>query len=149
MNVSQLLELATHELPLRHNLPAAWVSYQPPLKPVWVRARATNLVTVFTNLLDNALKYGSTHPQLTVHLLTKNRWVHIGFADNGIGIPLEYRTKIFDPFFRVPMGNVHDIKGYGLGLSYVRQILVEHGGSIWVEGNEPNGSLFWIRLPLR
>ena len=148
-NVSQLLEQAIHELPLRHNLPAAWVSYQPPLKPVWVRARATNLVIVFTNLLDNALKYGSTHPQLTVILLTKNRWVDIGFADNGIGIPLEYRTKIFDPFFRVPTGNVHDIKGYGLGLSYVRQILVEHGGSIWVEGNEPSGSLFWIRLPLR
>ncbi|WP_460972954.1 sensor histidine kinase [Spirosoma migulaei] len=149
MSVSQLLEQAIHELPLRHPLPAAWVSYQPPPEPVWVNTRATSLMAVFTNLLDNALKYGSTHPQLTIRLTTKNRWVDISFADNGIGIPLEYRTKIFDPFFRVPSGNVHDVKGYGLGLSYVRQVLLEHGGSIRAEANEPCGSIFFIRLPLR
>lgn len=148
LNVSQLLEQAIQELPLRHTLPDAWVTYQPPTKPVLVNARATGLLAVFTNLLDNAVKYGSTRPQLTISLMTKNRWVDISFADNGIGIPLEYRTKIFEPFFRVPQGNVHNVKGYGLGLSYVRQILLEHGGSIRVEANELNGSLFWIRLPL-
>ncbi len=149
VNVGQLLEQAINELPLRHTLADAWLSYQPPTKPVLVNARVTSLVAVFTNLLDNAIKYGSTHPQLAIRLMTKNRWVDIGFADNGMGIPLEYRTKIFDPFFRVPTGNVHAIKGYGLGLSYVRQTLIQHGGSIRVEANEPQGSLFWIRLPLR
>jgi len=149
VSISQLLEQAIEELPLRHRLPADWVRYEPPSRTVWVNARATSLVAVFTNLLDNALKYGSTHPQLIIGLLIRNRWVEISFADNGIGIPQEYRTKIFDPFFRVPTGNVHDVKGYGLGLSYVRQILLEHGGSIQVEANEPHGSLFLIRLPLR
>ena len=149
VNISQLLEQAIQELPLRHALPDAWVSYQPPTEPVLVNARSTSLLAVFTNLLDNAVKYGSTPPQLGICMMTKNRWVDIGFADNGIGIPVEYRTKIFDPFFRVPQGNVHDVKGYGLGLSFVRQTLLQHGGSIRVEANEPRGSLFWIRLPLR
>lgn len=149
VNVSQLLEQAIQELPLRHALPEAWVTYQPETKPVLVYARATSLLAVFTNLLDNAVKYGPTHPQLAISLVIKNRWVEISFADNGIGIPVEYRTKIFDSFFRVPRGNVHDVKGYGLGLSYVWQILTQHGGTIWAEANEPRGSLFWIRLPLR
>ena len=148
-DVNQLLVQVIAELPLRHTLPDTWISYQPPTKPVLVHVQIVSLSAVFSNLLDNAIKYGSTSPQLSIHLLTKNRFVDIGFADNGIGIPLEYRTKIFDPFFRVPTGNVHDIKGYGLGLSYVWQTLRRHGGSIWVEANEPQGSLFWIRLPLQ
>ncbi|RYF52083.1 MAG: HAMP domain-containing histidine kinase [Cytophagaceae bacterium] len=149
VDVGPLLEQAIHELSLRHTLPNAWPSYQPPVRPVLVNARVTSLVAVFTNLLENALKYGSTPPQLSIYVIPKNRWVDIGFADNGIGIPDDYRTKIFDPFFRVPTGNVHTTKGYGLGLSYVRQTLLQHGGSIRVEANEPQGSLFWIRLPLR
>lgn len=148
VNLSQLLEQVIQEHPLRHTLPDAWVSYQPPTRPVLVNARSASLLAVFTNVLDNAVKYGSTPLQLSIRLITNKRWVDIGFADNGIGIPAEYRTKIFEPFFRVPTGNVHAVKGYGLGLSYVRQILIQHGGSIRVEANEPQGSLFWIRLPL-
>ena len=148
VDVGQLLEQAIHELSQRYTLADAWISYRPPSKPVLVNARITSLMAAFINLLENAIKYSSTHPQLGICLRTKNRWVDIGFADNGMGIPVEYRTKIFDPFFRVPTGNVHDVKGYGLGLSYVRQILIQHGGSIRVEANEPQGSIFWICLPL-
>lgn len=148
VNVYQLFDQAVEELSLRHTLPEAWLSYQPQTKPVLVNARADSLLAVFTNVLDNAVKYGSAHPQLAISLITKNRWVEIGIADNGIGIPFEYRTKIFEPFFRIPRGNVHDVKGYGLGLSYVKQILTQHGGSIRVEANDPVGSVFLIRIPL-
>ncbi|CAG5074770.1 Adaptive-response sensory-kinase SasA [Dyadobacter sp. CECT 9623] len=148
VDVCQLLEQAIQELLLRQTLPETWLSYLPQSKPVLVNARANSLLAVFSNVLDNAVKYGTTHPQLTICLVAKKRSVEIGFADNGIGIPEEYRTKIFEPFFRIPRGNVHDVKGYGLGLSYVKQILTQHGGSIRVEANEPSGSLFWIRIPI-
>ncbi|GAB3708523.1 HAMP domain-containing sensor histidine kinase [Spirosoma flavus] len=148
VNIGQLLEQAIQEHSLRHTLPDTWITYQPPGKPVLAKGLTNSLLAVFTNVLDNAVKYRSAHPQLDIRLTAKNRWVDISFADNGIGIPVEYRTQIFEPFFRIPRGNVHDVKGYGLGLSYVRQILTQHGGSIRAEANEPQGSLFWIRLPL-
>ncbi|MCU0393784.1 MAG: HAMP domain-containing histidine kinase, partial [Thermoflexibacter sp.] len=69
------------------------------------------------------------------------------FQDNGIGISSEYKDKVFDKFFRVPTGNIHNIKGYGLGLSYVASVIHQHGGAISVESKEDIGSIFTISLP--
>ena len=75
--------------------------------------------------------------------------VHMMFLDNGIGIPHEERKKIFRKFYRVPTGNIHDVKGFGLGLDYVRRIVKAHGWKIQVDGNELGGSVFSIIIPLK
>ncbi|NJO25726.1 MAG: HAMP domain-containing histidine kinase, partial [Bacteroidia bacterium] len=70
-------------------------------------------------------------------------------SDNGIGIAPEYRTKIFDKFFRVPSGDRHNVKGYGLGLSYVAEVVKRHHGFIDVESNKGNGSNFIVKIPVK
>lgn len=73
--------------------------------------------------------------------------VHIRITDNGKGIPSEYHNQIFDMFFRVPSGNLHDVKGFGLGLAYVKQVVKRHDGKITVDSELEKGSTFNIRLP--
>jgi two-component system phosphate regulon sensor histidine kinase PhoR len=148
LEVSCLIDQAIQDLEGRSQNQLAILTDYLKGDPVRVYGQAASLLNVFANIMDNALKYGSANPELAISLATKNKWVDIAFADNGPGIPPEYSTKVFDPFFRVPQGNVHDVKGYGLGLSYVRQVLNQHRGSITVEPNQPTGSLFRIKLPL-
>jgi two-component system, OmpR family, phosphate regulon sensor histidine kinase PhoR len=76
-------------------------------------------------------------------------FLQISVADNGIGIPAEYQSKIFDKFFRVPHGNKHNIKGYGLGLSYVSHIVKKHHGDIDVHSHIDKGSTFIVNLPTK
>jgi two-component system phosphate regulon sensor histidine kinase PhoR len=71
----------------------------------------------------------------------------LSIADNGIGIPDEYKSKVFEKFFRVPAGNIHNTKGYGLGLSYVAGVVKKTGGTIEVLNNEGGGTVFNITLP--
>lgn len=143
-----LLNQAIQDMAVRFARQQAIITYEPPENPLVVYGEAISLLTVFTNILDNALKYVPSPLKLTIHLMATNRWVEVTFADNGVGIPAEYRTSVFDPFFRVPQGNVHQVKGYGLGLSYVNRVLRQHRGSVTVGANEPTGSLFTIKLPL-
>ena len=116
--------------------------------PIKIKGDAQNLINAFTNIIDNALKYTLAAPKITVEIWQTNRWVTISFADNGIGIPEIYRSKVFEDFFRVPKGNVHDVKGYGLGLSYVSQVVKKHNGTLNISENHPTGSVFIFRFPL-
>jgi len=113
-----------------------------------IKADKLHITSVLYNLLDNALKYSSEKPAITVHLARDSHFVIISVADNGIGIPAAYKDKVFDKFFRVPSNNHHNIKGYGLGLSYVQHIVLQHGGIISVESAEGKGSTFTIKLPV-
>jgi len=107
-----------------------------------------HLVSVIFNLLDNALKYTNGSPaQITIHINGSEDQVRLSIADNGIGIPAEYKDKVFEKFFRVPTGNLHNAKGYGLGLSYVSHVVDKHKGTIKVESFDENGSNFIITLP--
>jgi two-component system, OmpR family, phosphate regulon sensor histidine kinase PhoR len=106
-----------------------------------------HLVSVLFNLLDNALKYSTDHPVIDIAIKEAGDQVQLVIADNGIGIPAEYHGRIFEKFFRVPHGNVHNAKGYGLGLSYVAHVVDQHKGNIKVEPNEGRGSRFVITLP--
>ncbi|RYY93138.1 MAG: HAMP domain-containing histidine kinase, partial [Chitinophagaceae bacterium] len=107
-----------------------------------------NLVSVIFNLVDNALKYSESDPVITISIgeLGTDK-VQLVVADGGIGVPQEYRKRIFEKFFRVPTGNIHNAKGYGLGLSYVAHVVNRHKGSISVVPNSPAGSRFIITLP--
>lgn len=97
------------------------------------------------NLLDNALKYGGDAIQVGFHRTGTE--IVLTVADNGRGIPAEYGRKIFEKFFRIPQGDVHDVKGYGLGLNYTRYIAEAHGGQIAQHNGEDGGAVFTIVLP--
>ncbi|HEU0110605.1 MAG TPA: HAMP domain-containing sensor histidine kinase, partial [Flavisolibacter sp.] len=106
-----------------------------------------HLVSVIFNLLDNALKYSSEHPEIHIDVSVTDNKLQVTFSDSGIGIPAEYHDKVFEKFFRVPTGNLHNAKGYGLGLSYVSHVIKKHNGTIKVESVEGDGSKFIVILP--
>jgi len=106
-----------------------------------------HLVSVIFNLLDNAIKYSADAPRIDVEINGSDSKVNLVIKDSGIGIPDEYRGKIFEKFFRVPTGNLHNAKGYGLGLSYVAHVINKHKGMINVESIPGDGSEFIISLP--
>lgn len=100
------------------------------------------------NLLDNALKYSSDEPNITVTLRSSPEKFVLSIKDKGIGIGKEQIKKIFDKFYRVQKGNIHDIKGFGLGLSYVKSVVDAHKGLIEVQSEPGKGSLFTLKIPI-
>jgi two-component system, OmpR family, phosphate regulon sensor histidine kinase PhoR len=112
-----------------------------------IKGDEVHITNVVFNLLDNAVKYSNGTPEITVATESKNDHVIISVRDNGIGIPKEHHTQIFDRFYRVPTGNVHNVKGFGLGLSYVKKIVDLHNGKIKVDSAVNKGTKFSILLP--
>jgi len=137
------------ELVSRHQLQAA--------KPVrfevdipaqdTVRLDPVHVTGVINNLIDNAIKY--SHEQVTIAIKGRRDaegWT-LSISDDGLGIPRSYQEAIFDQFFRVPTGNLHPVKGFGLGLYYVRQVIERHGGRVSVRSEPNKGSAFSLWLP--
>ncbi|MBK5270203.1 MAG: HAMP domain-containing histidine kinase [Bacteroidia bacterium] len=115
-----------------------------------IEADRLHITSVLYNLLDNALKYSKEDPVIDLELSSlPNDIIEMKITDKGIGIPKEYQSKIFDKFFRVPSGNTHNVKGYGLGLSYVKEIIAAHMGYISVESEPGEGSTFIVELPFK
>lgn len=109
-----------------------------------------HLLNVLQNLLENAVKYNDkAQPLISFDLTGNHSGVTVNVTDNGKGIPQAYVAKVFDKFFRVPSGDIHDVKGYGLGLSYVKAIVTLHGGTATVSSREKEGSIFTIFLPAK
>jgi two-component system phosphate regulon sensor histidine kinase PhoR len=118
-------------------------------EPATIKADKVHLVNVLINLLDNAAKYTEREPHIIIQTRTEGDGLRLSVADNGIGIPKKFQEKIFAKFFRVPTGNVHKVKGFGLGLHYVRQLAKAHGWKLHVESQEGQGSTFSFWLPKR
>jgi two-component system, OmpR family, phosphate regulon sensor histidine kinase PhoR len=112
-----------------------------------IEADKLHMTSVIYNLLDNALKYSNENPHIIVYVFDRSQYLELRVSDNGIGIANEYKSKIFEQFFRVPGGDKHNIKGYGLGLSYVNNIIKRHHGFIEVESELGKGSTFTIKVP--
>ncbi len=125
----------------------ARVSLQAEGNNFMIAGEATHLTNVIYNLLDNALKYSPGQPQINIQLNETPNQLILSIQDNGLGISTEYKKKIFEKFFRVPTGDIHNIKGYGLGLSYVASVMKAHGGTVAVVSEPGSGSNFIATFP--
>lgn len=106
-----------------------------------------HISNVIFNLLDNANKYSIDNPEINITTLNAGSEIVIKVADNGIGMGREQQKKIFEQFYRIPTGNLHDVKGFGLGLSYVNNMVKRMGGSVNVKSEKDKGSEFELRFP--
>ena len=125
----------------------AAVSFESDGDDFMISADNLHLTSVVYNLIDNALKYSNGQPLIGIHLSRRRDIFELRVSDKGIGIPKAYAIRVFDKFFRVPNGNRHAVKGYGLGLSYVSEIVRRHSGYISVESEPGKGSTFVVMIP--
>lgn len=106
-----------------------------------------HFTNVFYNLLDNAIKYNQSAPEIVIRTRVENKLLLISVSDNGIGIHAENHKKVFHKFYRVPTGNIHDVKGFGIGLNYVKLIVEKHEGKVSLQSNPDTGCTFTIEIP--
>lgn len=123
-------------------------SYDIPEQPLMIRADKFHLTNILHNLLDNAIKYCCEYPRIKVVLTRKEGMAELTISDQGIGIRKEYLPHIFDKFYRVPTGDVHNVKGFGLGLFYVKNICDTHHWKLKLESEEGVGTSVSIQMPI-
>jgi two-component system phosphate regulon sensor histidine kinase PhoR len=111
-----------------------------------IRGDLVHITNVIYNLLDNAAKYTESSPHIVIKTKNEGNILHISFTDNGIGINKSHQKMIFEKFYRVPTGNLHSVRGFGLGLFYVKTIVKAHGGKIEVESQPGKGSMFTLKF---
>ncbi|HEY1040887.1 MAG TPA: HAMP domain-containing sensor histidine kinase, partial [Bacteroidia bacterium] len=112
-------------------------------------ADKVHITNIVFNLMDNAIKYSKEIPEITITTENVTNGIIFSVKDAGMGISKDNLKRIFDQFYRIPTGNVHNIKGFGLGLSYVKAIVEKHGGTISVESELNKGTTFKVYLPVK
>lgn len=117
------------------------------LKEHVIQVDPVHFMNVFYNLVDNAIKYCKRQPEITINIRNEKKHIVFEVSDNGIGIKRESLKMIFDKFYRVPTGNLHDVKGFGLGLYYVKTIVEKHDGTITAKSIVDKGTTFTIKIP--
>lgn len=116
-------------------------------EPAIVIGDELHLSNMIYNLIDNAIKYSDGKPEIALTVAKEVKDIKLSIKDNGIGISKESQKHIFEKFYRVPTGNVHNVKGFGIGLNYVRQVVELHHGTISVDSTPGEGSTFTVRIP--
>ena len=147
VNVHDIIEKALENINLQVEKRGGNVFKQLNAEYDIVEADETHLTNIVYNLLDNANKYSPEKPDITIKTESSAKGIFINIIDRGIGMSKEAANKIFDKFYRVPTGNLHDVKGFGLGLAYVKSMIEAHGGSISVKSELKKGSEFVVYLP--
>ena len=147
-DLKQLTEEVLNTMKLQFEAHHAKVNFEVQGQYFTILADRLHITSVIFNLLDNALKYSKEKPEINIRLQHVMDTIVLQVEDKGIGIADDFKSKIFDKFFRVPTGNLHNIKGYGLGLSYVAHVIKRHSGTISVESEPGKGSLFTVKFPV-
>lgn len=114
-----------------------------------ILADKVHFAAIISNLIDNAVKYSPEQPKILLHTHNKDNQLEITITDHGIGMSKEVQRKVFDKFFRAQSGNVHDVKGFGLGLNYVKKMVEAHGGEIGINSEPGQGTTVALRFPLQ
>ena len=148
VDMNDLITAVTDSMHLQLQKHAATLTMELDAVESTIQGDELHLSNVMYNLIDNAIKYSVDAPEITCRTRNTDRNLIVEVADRGIGITREHSKRIFDQFYRVPTGNLHDVKGFGLGLNYVQDIVKQLGGSIKVQSEKDKGTLFIITLPL-
>lgn len=147
LNLAEILETTVDHFGLQVEKRGGQITFLNELSDPMVQGDLFHLTHIFNNMLDNANKYSPENPFITIRANDDADDVFITIKDEGIGMNKDAQRKIFDKFYRVPTGNVHDVKGFGLGLSYVKTMLEAHKGGIQVSSELGKGSSFTINIP--
>jgi len=148
VNINELIVAVADSMDLQLQRKNAVINLQLNADPAVVSGDELHLSNVIYNLIDNANKYSTGAPRISVTTRNTTKHLYIEIADEGIGMTKEQTKRIFDQFYRVPTGNLHDVKGFGLGLNYVQDIITQMDGSIKVSSEKDKGTTFEIKLPL-
>ena len=147
IDLQQVLDEVMHNMRVQFENKHAMIKVQHEGEGFIINGDKAHMSGVLFNLLENALKYSSTNPEIRVNLGRENGDVKVEVQDNGIGIDPEYHDKIFEKLYRVPQHNRHDVKGHGLGLSYVADVVRKHQGTIDLRSEVGKGSKFSVTIP--
>jgi len=149
VDIHKIIELAVMNTDIKVKNKGGSLSFDLKANSYIYKGDKLHLTNIIFNLLDNAVKYSKHNipPKIEIYTSNKDEGMLIKIKDNGIGINKENQKKIFNKFYRVPTGNVHDVKGFGLGLSYVKRIVQEHKGEISIKSDTGKGAQFNIFLP--
>lgn len=147
IDIHMLIADAIHKIAIQIEIRDGIITQSLKAEHSTIKADKVHLSNVIFNLLDNANKYSQRKPQITVSTADAENGIYISITDKGMGISKANLKRIFEKLYRVPTGDVHNVKGFGLGLSYVKFIVEKHGGSISVESEPGKGSTFTLFLP--
>ena len=148
IELHDLIEEVAHTALLRIDSAKGELDYQLNAKQSKITGDKLHLTNVFHNLLDNAIKYCKDRPIININTESNTDYLIIHIKDEGIGMSKEAANRIFDKFYRVPTGNIHNVKGFGLGLSYVKLIVEAHGGKVNAVSKLGKGTTMTVYLPL-
>jgi two-component system phosphate regulon sensor histidine kinase PhoR len=148
VDVHEIINTAIHNTQLLIDQRNGTIQTQLNATKFKLQADRVHLTNIIFNLIDNAIKYSKGVPEILISTQNTAEGIMIKVKDNGLGISKENQRKIFDKFYRVPTGNVHNVKGFGLGLSYVLAVVLKHNGTISVDSELGKGSTFNVHLPI-
>ncbi|MEJ5993538.1 HAMP domain-containing sensor histidine kinase [Pedobacter sp. Du54] len=149
VDLNDLVSAVVDSMDLQLKKKEAIVTLNLAAKPAVIMGDELHLSNVIYNLIDNANKYSNNAPRITISTRNTVKQLFLTITDEGIGMSRDHTKRIFDQFYRVPTGNLHDVKGFGLGLNYVQDIVTKMGGAIKVNSEREKGTTFEITLPFK
>jgi len=148
VDVNEVIESIIKSFKYRIESSNACIKFFPDAENHKIEAERGAISLIISNLIDNALKYVRQKPHIQISTLNQNKRLIIRVSDNGIGISKENQSKIFDKFYRVSTGDIHNVKGFGLGLTYVKKVTLQYKGLVAAESEPNKGSIFTLSFPI-